>query len=87
MRPPERLVNLEKRLRKIEALVDGRFDTLCDAVERALVHILELEEAWRNGALESRDGLNGYRATMNVKTRVALEIALRELTNAPKKKP
>lgn len=39
------------------------------AIDSALSHILELEEAWRVGALCERDGLGGMRSNRNIEVR------------------
>jgi hypothetical protein len=83
----ERLVSLEKRIWKIEGVFDGRIDNLYNSAQRALTHIIDLEDAWRRGALESRDGLNALRSNQNVDVRVALAKALYALTNPPETKP
>lgn len=86
MKTAERLVSLERRLCKIESLFDGRLDNFIDTVGASIIHILELEDAWRSGALESRDGLNDYRSNRNFLTRAALEHAMRALASPPEKK-
>ncbi len=46
------------------------------ACEMAAIHVAELEEAWRSGALKSCDGQNGERANRNIDVRVALRNAI-----------
>jgi hypothetical protein len=51
---------------------------LREAAQAALNHILELEEAWRRGAIHEHDGRGGERSNRNVAVRVLLEKALEE---------
>jgi hypothetical protein len=49
---------------------------LQDAAKAALEHVLELEEAWRTGAIVEADHLGGTRSSRNVDVRVLLSAAL-----------
>lgn len=39
------------------------------ALESALLHVTELEDAWRRGAIDERDGLGGTRSNRNIEVR------------------
>jgi len=47
--------------RKLEA-----FGDMLPALEQALLHLEELEEAWRRGYINESDGLGGTRSNRNV---------------------
>jgi hypothetical protein len=81
----ERLVSLERRIWRIEALFDGRLDNLYNSAQCALTHIIDLEDAWERGAL-SHDGRNSVLSNRNVNVRVALAKALHALAGAPETK-
>lgn len=51
-----------------------------DAARKALVHVEELREAWRRGAISEHDGRGGTRSNRNVDVEVALRAALASLS-------
>lgn len=50
--------------------------SLLAACRQALVHVEELREAWRTGAISEHDGRGGTRSNRNVEVEVALRGAL-----------
>jgi hypothetical protein len=54
----------------------ARIERLETVTQLALDHVLELEEAWRTGALSEHDGKGGTRSNRNADVRLALRKAL-----------
>ena len=50
------------------------------AVRYALIHVQELREAWRTGAISEHDGKGGLRSNRNVDVEVKLTKALNSLS-------
>lgn len=61
----------EVMIRQANAEVEKR--ELMGACKGALAHCLELEDAWRSGALSESDGQGGTRSNRNVDVRAAME--------------
>lgn len=66
----------------IELVANLRVDNarLRETAKLALAHVRDLEDAWRSGALNERDGKGGTRSNRNLEVRRSLEIALKEPT-------
>lgn len=66
----------------LAGLDPAKLAALLDSADEALAHILELEAAWRRGAISEHDGKGGTRSNRNFALRFKLESALAELRGA-----
>lgn len=69
--------------RREQAELNGRLDTIVEAAEKmreaaqqAWIHLDDLREAWRTGAVATNDGKGPNRANHNVEVEVALRNAI-----------
>lgn len=54
----------------------AQVEALRGSLEKALEHVLELEDAWQRGCVSEHDGKGGIRSNRNVEVRVAIRKAL-----------